>query len=557
MNAVPENASLVEHSLFDVEWTSPEEAMRFWVADLMHWPNGVSPLTATMDIPAWSRGFNKAADALAMPFSVEQCDFKVIRGYVYNSFVPYSTDPDEMEARIAEMQDRMRQHIPGLLQRWNDEYEPEVRAFNERVFQREYRSMSDAALADALEDLVAERERAGEIHYLAVFPAGVAVMAFEQLYTSLLGKPHAGEHLSLLQGFPNKSLEVDADLWRLAAEARKSTRVLDALRGLPPGEAHAALAQDPETRAFWAMVEEFLDEYGWRGNEHDIAAVTWREDPATAYKFIRDYAERDDHDPEEELRSLVAAREARERTLMNRLAGSDQADLFKAMLVNAQQYLPIEEDHNFWIDQQGVASHRVPVLDAAARLVRDGRIDAPDDVFYLEFDELLAGLRAQVGSLQGQVERRKWAQHQNRLQPPPPALGTPPPPDAPADPYLARFFGAPPAPSPDPRVLRGNGASAGRVTATARVLSSLDEAENLRSGEILVCQATMASWTPLFALASALVTDHGGVLSHTAIVAREYGIPAVVGAKVATAVIRDGQTITVDGDAGLVTLEEA
>ena len=84
---------------------------------------------------------------------------------------------------------------------------------------------------------------------------------------------------------------------------------------------------------------------------------------------------------------------------------------------------------------------------------------------------------------------------------------------------------------------------------------SLDGQERLVPGEILVCPATMPPWTPLFGIAAAVVTDHGGILSHTAIVAREYRIPAVVGTKMGTALIRDGQTITVDGSAGTVKLE--
>ncbi len=104
-------------------------------------------------------------------------------------------------------------------------------------------------------------------------------------------------------------------------------------------------------------------------------------------------------------------------------------------------------------------------------------------------------------------------------------------------------------------MLNGNPASAGVITGVARVITSLDEAGRLKQGEILVCPATMPPWTPLFAIASAVVTDHGGILSHTAIVAREYRIPAVVGTKLATALIRDGQRVTVDGNEGFVRLE--
>jgi pyruvate,water dikinase len=137
---------------------------------------------------------------------------------------------------------------------------------------------------------------------------------------------------------------------------------------------------------------------------------------------------------------------------------------------------------------------------------------------------------------------------------PPPALGTRPPVEE-DNPMVSKFFGAPPPENPDPRIINGNAASAGKVTATARVILTLDDADRLRPGEILVCPATMPPWTPLFAVAAGVVTDHGGVLSHTAIVAREYQIPAVVGTKVATTLISDGQTITVDGTAGTVKLE--
>jgi pyruvate,water dikinase len=387
-----------------------------------------------------------------------------------------------------------------------------------------------------------------------VFPAGAAVIAFEQVYTDLFGEPRAGEHLSLLQGFPNKALEVDTGLWRLAADARNDPGVLALLLTVDPRDAHAALARDPQTAWFSASVAAYLEKYGWRGSEHDVASVTWREDPSPAYRFIRDYAERPGHDPQGELRSLAAARRAREGSLIEQL-DVEQAELFRQVLGGAQQHLPVEEDHNFWIDQQGIAVHRLPVLEAAGRLVRDGRIATEDDVFSLEFDELVAALRGRRAPLRELVAGRKWARQQSKLRRPPATLGTPPPPDAPEDPFLTSFFGGRPLPSPDPRIVNGNAASAGRVTGTARVLLSLDDAARLGAGEIIVCPATAPSWTPLFALASAVVTDHGGRLSHTAIVAREYGLPAVVGTKVGTQVIRDGQTVPVDGTAGTVRLE--
>jgi pyruvate,water dikinase len=104
--------------------------------------------------------------------------------------------------------------------------------------------------------------------------------------------------------------------------------------------------------------------------------------------------------------------------------------------------------------------------------------------------------------------------------------------------------------------LRGIGVSKGVVTGTARVLSGYDESGRLAPGEVLVCGTTTPSWTPLFGIAAAVVAEGGGLLSHTAIAAREYGIAAVVGVRGATAKIQDGQLITVDGTNGIVRVED-
>ena len=103
-------------------------------------------------------------------------------------------------------------------------------------------------------------------------------------------------------------------------------------------------------------------------------------------------------------------------------------------------------------------------------------------------------------------------------------------------------------------MLRGSAGSRGRAEGVARVVHSVDELHLCSPGEILVCRSTTPPWTPVFASIAALVTDTGGVLAHGAIVAREYAIPAVMGTKIGTAVITDGQRITVDGDTGEVFL---
>lgn len=124
------------------------------------------------------------------------------------------------------------------------------------------------------------------------------------------------------------------------------------------------------------------------------------------------------------------------------------------------------------------------------------------------------------------------------------------------NPQMERFFGGDVQEPEDPTLIRGIAGSAGVIRGVARFIPTLSEVDRLRPGEILVTYATAPPWTPLFAIAAGIVTDVGGALSHCAVVAREYGIPAVVGTKVASRRIRDGALITVDGTEGLVRIED-
>ena len=126
------------------------------------------------------------------------------------------------------------------------------------------------------------------------------------------------------------------------------------------------------------------------------------------------------------------------------------------------------------------------------------------------------------------------------------------PADMPPDPVAAKFFGVGIMPSDNPKVITGHPVSAGSATGIARIVRSLDRAHKLTPGDILVCQMTMPAWTPLFAQVGAVVADSGGVLSHCAIVAREYGVPCVAGTVNGTSAIPDGARIHVDGTSGVV-----
>jgi pyruvate,water dikinase len=188
-------------------------------------------------------------------------------------------------------------------------------------------------------------------------------------------------------------------------------------------------------------------------------------------------------------------------------------------------------------------------------LVSKGLLDGPDDIFYLHVDEVCTSLRAGSLDLRDVVDNRKDEMAFWGGVTPPPFIGAPPSSperNSPEDLSRRRFFGEHELRADQPNLLLGNGGSAGAASGPARVLLNLNEAGRLRPGDVLVTRTTMPPWTPLFAVACAVVVEIGGVLSHAAVTAREYGIPAVLGVSGATRTIRDGQMLMVDGTKGTV-----
>jgi phosphohistidine swiveling domain-containing protein len=281
---------------------------------------------------------------------------------------------------------------------------------------------------------------------------------------------------------------------------------------------------------------------------------------------LREYLAEPDRDLEGELATLAAERERLVAEARARLTGQAPAtrERFELLLRAAQAGTAFTEDHAFWIDSYGAYEVRRVLLECGRRLAAAGTIEAPDDVFYLALDEVRGSAAAGArGDRRRLVAARQAKLAYFRTVAPPPALGSPAPSVPPAgDPMnraLAKFWGwgeppEPPGPAAADRVVRGHAGSPGVARGPARVIRSLAEAGKLRRGDVLVAETTGPPWTPLFATAAAVVTDTGGVLSHCAVVAREYGLPAVVGTGDATALIRDGQPLEVDGGAGLVRL---
>ena len=219
------------------------------------------------------------------------------------------------------------------------------------------------------------------------------------------------------------------------------------------------------------------------------------------------------------------------------------------LLPIAREIMPNLEDHNYYTDQRLNAASRARWLAVGRHLADRQLVIHPGDVFYFERDELIAALEDEWSpGLETLAQRRAdlalW-----RSASPPPVLGKPL--DETGGPLPAEVA----ARASQMRVVRGVGASPGSYRGRARVIDALHEAETLRPGDILVTRVTTPAWTPFFGVVSALVINVGGLLSHASVVAREFGLPAVVGTRDGTVRIPDGATITVDGANGLVLIE--
>jgi phosphohistidine swiveling domain-containing protein len=242
----------------------------------------------------------------------------------------------------------------------------------------------------------------------------------------------------------------------------------------------------------------------------------------------------------------------------SKLTSDEDKGAFGFLLGAAETGIVITEDHGFWIDFRGMHQFRRAAVEAGKRFAEAGVIDSPDDVFFLLVDEVTETLdRLPDVDRRDLVAQRRASFERAQTVEAPKFVGAPPsseePPPNPIMLAMGKLFGGPP-PASEGSELRGHPGSPGTTRGTARLITSISDADRLEPGDILVAPATAPPWTPLFAFASAVVTDSGGMLSHCAVVAREYSIPAVVGCGDATTRIADGQTIEVDGNEGVVRI---
>ncbi|WP_461189323.1 PEP/pyruvate-binding domain-containing protein [Arthrobacter sp. Z4-13] len=418
---------------------------------------------------------------------------------------------------------------------------------------------------------------AGTVYYTAVqsiIPlAATSELSFRAFYDKLVRRDGDPPAQTFLLGYDSEPIRAEKSLHDLAGWARSDPGLSAALldrptavlaecqrTGSPPGAVDDVLWQE------WCFAfQEHLGLFGHTVYNLDFASPVPADDPSALLNTVKFYLRGQGTDPHERQRLSTERRENLTSQMAGRL-GPRRRAAFLRLLRWAQDTAPIREDALADVGLAWPLLRRM-LLELGQRLVESSVIASADDVFWLRHQELRSAVEfglAEPGARAGAaitgadrpvraaaVEERRMLWRGQAKAAAPQLL--------PENRWMEKAFGSmmPAGSQHQPGdIIKGVGASAGRVSAPARVLTGPQDFGQMVPGDVLVARITTPAWTSLFAMASAVVTDVGGPLSHSSIVAREYGIPAVLGTGVATQRLSTGQQISVDGDAGTVTIQQ-
>jgi rifampicin phosphotransferase len=559
-------------------WVQPvpvpvEPPLGYWTREASHAPLPWTPFNRAA-LRSRAPGFRRMCEQLGLLF--ETIDFREIGGWEYTRIVPLGgkdrpAPPAPLVPMLFRLVSPLRRRIKAcvaaigadvagrLVRRWYQEWQPEFAARIAELRQIELSTFTDAEVDEQLTSVLELMDRGVNVHM--ELHGAVELTLAELAFTcrDLLGWDDA-RMFDLLAGLSEKSTEPSRALAGLADVANKRPVVKRRLEERAPVD--VVLAEDEQ---FAAAFTEFLGTYGCRALRYEVADQNLDERPDLVLGLISDQLAAG-FDPTQAAAALTDRRRRAAAEARRLLASPQALAMFDRALEHASAAYPVREDNEYFTVSAPLALMRRVAVEIGRRLADRGQLESGDDVFFLEAEEALEALRD--GAYRHDlVLRRKGERAWVLAHPGPQSYGKDPGPppsfsSLPAEARLAndgflwavdRILG----PDTTGRVgpdgaVTGIAASPGSYTGPVRVIMNETEFGRLRAGDVLVCPVTSPVWSVLFPSIGALVTDVGGNLSHPAIIAREYGVPAVVATGNGTSVLRDGQIVTVDGNAGIV-----
>lgn len=549
-----------------IEWKLPHpkgKYMRASVLELL--PDPLSPLFATLGLPALSKAMTdlfNSIDGLAGLMPEEA--LTTINGYGYYDL---TLSPAQTTKMILLMP-RLPFLYPAILRTAEPRWQEARSRYTELTRHWEAANLEDTTANNLLNGVRTLTTEAAE-YYLSIqsgiLPtAYLSELIFTLVYNKFLKWPKAPEPLTFILGYDSTPIQAEKSLYELARWAREQIGLAAALTHMSSTDFTTTYqseqvegVQQEIWLEFRARFSAHLAKFGHTIYDLDFAKAVPADDPSSLLETLKFFLSDEATDPYKRQQDTATARDQAVQMVSTRLHGIRLAT-FRKLVSWAQHVAPLREDALADVGL-GWPILRHMLHEIGQRLQDAGTLETKDDIFFLTLDDVQNAATALDTGQSPQnyhtviSERRTLWERERAVTPPPslPVKGG------------ARFLGMdvsrwlPAKADQQPGdIIKGIGASPGRIAGLARVISGPNEFDQMRHGDILVAKITTPAWTPLFALASGIVTDVGGPLSHSSIVAREYHIPAVLGTGVATERLHSGQHVTVDGSAGTVTIDK-
>ncbi len=545
------------------EWPLPDPKgryMRMSIVELM--PDPLSPLFESLALPAINHGIGIICrDLMNMPDErIMEGFIMTINGYGYEQL---SFTPRQWWYLLS----RMVPSFPRILKEgvpyWQEFALPQYRQTAAVWAKKPLADLSASQLLDG----IAEVTRTFAIHLASLMASTMGPSAgseglFTNLYNKFICREGDPPAPTFLMGFENLPIQGEKALYDLAMWCCKESTLAGYLVATPAEEIarqrHGAVAPKGVAIHPWEAWQEafqdYLEKFGYAIYDMDFSKPLPMDEPSPLLEMLKLWINGQAKSPYERQEAYIRRREDAMQALTPRLKGLRGWAVRKA-LDWAQKQAPLRENGLAEIGL-GYPVLRLLLKEVGHRLAAARAIEYHDDIYWLAWDELQEMVAVLDQGLEpsdrrNQVAERKtiWRGRKRADVPSQLPLGKEKYIGIEMSAFLAGGEGG-----VQGNQIKGVPTSPGQVTAIARVLSGPEDFDQMQPGDILVAGITTPAWTPLFAIASGVVTDIGGPLSHGSIVAREYGIPAVLGTGVGTRFIRSGQTIQVDGSAGTVTI---
>jgi pyruvate,water dikinase len=542
-----------------VEWPKTEKGVTLARGSLAeHTPSPVSPLFATFGLKI----ANHETERLWRDFDIADPSslfagegfYLAINNYVYGGFKMTMKETGMILKLTFTQFGNLMRNAPGRWQAGLDKFVNVVEEWE----QKDIAALSPSELLEAVRIVFGAACEYYTVIQGTLPTASMGEIFLQRFYNSLVKRKNDPEFTTFLFGFETIPVRAEKSLFDLAMWLKENPALADYTLRTPTSVLLAALKQDAAPEGIlterWlelrARLDKHFDQFGRTAYEFDFANPTPAEESSPQLEAIKLFLEGKVLSPYARHQEAFDKREQATESVLKRI-GWPRKGWFEKLLKWAQDACSIREDSIACMGLGHPLIRRI-FAELGQRFVAAGAIETADDIYWLEEDEveiLIESLEKGelLPSFADRIPARK-AQWQAALQVVPPVM-------LPEKSFFQKFIGGGAPKEKDGKMLlEGLGTSDGQVTAPACVLFSPEDFHKMKPGDVLVATTTTPAWTPLFAMASAVVTDIGGPLSHSSIVAREYGIPAVMAARNATRHIQSGQMVTIDGKEGTVVL---